>query len=237
MCGIAGELRLDGQRPDPALIQKMTATLARRGPDAAGSWFDGPVGFGHRRLAIIDLSPRSGQPMVDDALGLALVFNGTIYNYPRLRAELIGKGHHFHSDGDTEVILRAYAEWGEDCVERLHGMFAFAVWDRNKGRLFLARDRLGIKPLYYSLTDGFIRFASSSQALLAAGGIDTGIDPVALHYQFTLHAVVPAPHTVLKGVRKLPPATTLSVELSGRTTERRYWSLAAQRPDRAMDEQ
>ncbi|HEX8980018.1 MAG TPA: N-acetylglutaminylglutamine amidotransferase [Parasulfuritortus sp.] len=237
MCGIAGELRLDGQRPDPVLIQKMNKALARRGPDAEGSYFDGPLAFGHRRLAIIDLSPRSAQPMVDDEAGLALVFNGTIYNYPKLRAELICKGHAFHSDGDTEVILRAYAEWGEACVERLHGMFAFAIWDRGKGRLFLARDRLGIKPLYYSLADGFVRFASSSQALLAAGGIDTGIDPVALHHQFTLHAVVPAPHTVLKGVRKLPPATTMSVDLSGRTFERRYWSLAAQRPDKAMDEQ
>jgi len=236
MCGIAGELRLDGQRPDPTVIQRMTAILARRGPDAEGTYFDGPAAFGHRRLAIIDLSPRSAQPMVDDALGLALVFNGTIYNYPRLRAELIGKGHHFHSDGDTEVILRAYAEWGEACVDRLHGMFAFAIWDRTNNRLFLARDRLGIKPLYYSLSKDCLRFASSTQALLAAGGVDTAIDPVALHHQFTLHAVVPAPHTLLSGVRKVPPATALSIDLSGRLTERRYWRLAAQRPAHAMDE-
>jgi asparagine synthase (glutamine-hydrolysing) len=214
----------------------MTDMLGRRGPDAEGVWFDGPVGFGHRRLAIIDLSPRSAQPMVDDALGLALVFNGTIYNYPALRAELIGKGHTFRSDGDTEVILRAYAEWGEACVERLHGMFAFAIRDRRAGRLFLARDRLGIKPLYYNLTDRYLRFASTPQALLAAGGVDTAIDPVALHHQFTLHAVVPAPHTLLTGVRKVPPATTLSFDSSGRVTERRYWSLSAQRPVEKMDE-
>jgi asparagine synthase (glutamine-hydrolysing) len=237
MCGIAGEFRLDGQKPDPDIIQKMTRTLARRGPDAEGAWFDGPVGFGHRRLAIIDLSPRSAQPMVDEGLGLALVFNGTIYNYPALRAELIGKGHAFHSDGDTEVILRAYAEWGEACVERLHGMFAFAIWDRRLGKLFLARDRLGIKPLYYNLTSRCLRFASTPQALLAAGGVDTAIDPVALHHQFTLHAVVPAPHTLLSGVRKVPPATTLSFDLAGRMSERRYWSLPAQRPERAMAEQ
>ena len=237
MCGIAGEFRFDGSKPDPSHIEKMTAALARRGPDAEGSYFDGPVAFGHRRLAIIDLSPRSAQPMVDEALGLALVFNGSIYNYPKLRAELIGKGHHFHSDGDTEVILRAYAEWGEACVERLHGAFAFAIWDRNHGRLFLARDRLGIKPFYFSRTERGLRFASSTQALLAAGGVDTAIDPVALHHHFTLHAVVPAPHTLLKGVRKLPPATTMTVDRSGRVSERRYWRLAAQRPSHAMDEQ
>ncbi|TCJ11692.1 N-acetylglutaminylglutamine amidotransferase [Parasulfuritortus cantonensis] len=236
MCGIAGELRLDGSRPDPAVIGKMTATLARRGPDAEGSWYSGPVAFGHRRLAIIDLSPRSAQPMVDAELDLALVFNGTIYNYPALRAELIGKDHHFHSDGDTEVILRAYAEWGEACVERLHGMFAFAIWDGRRGQLFLARDRLGIKPLYYSRTGTALRFASSSQALLAAGDVDTAIDPVALHYQFTLHAVVPAPHTLLAGVRKLMPATSLTVGRDGRAVERRYWSLAARRPQRNMTE-
>ncbi|MDD3528908.1 MAG: N-acetylglutaminylglutamine amidotransferase [Gallionellaceae bacterium] len=233
MCGIAGELRLDGTRPDPAVIARMTAALARRGPDGEGAWQDGPVAFGHRRLAIIDLSPRSAQPMVDRELGLALVFNGTLYNYPALRAELIGRGHHFHSDGDTEVILRAWAEWGEACVERLEGMFAFAVWD---GRaLCLVRDRLGIKPLYYSLDGRRIRFASTPQALLAAGGVDTGIDAVALHHHFTLHAVVPAPHTLLRGVRKLAPATTLTIDPDGRRRERRYWSLAAQRPERALD--
>ncbi len=236
MCGIAGELRLDGQRPDSSVIQRMTDSLARRGPDAEGTYFDGPVALGHRRLAIIDLSPRSAQPMVDEARGLALVFNGTIYNYPTLRAELIEKGHCFHSDGDTEVILRAYAEWGEACVERLHGMFAFALWDKRASRLFLARDRLGIKPLYFSRMAGALRFASSTQALLAAGDVDTSIDPVALHHQFTLHAVVPAPHTLLNGVRKVAPATTLSIDLAGRVTERRYWSLPAQRPQRQMSE-
>jgi len=236
MCGIAGELRLDDQRPDPAVIQKMTATLARRGPDAEGTWFDGPVAFGHRRLAIIDLSLASAQPMVDEAAGLALIFNGTIYNYPGLRAELIGKGHRFKSDGDTEVLLRAWAEWGEDCVEHLDGAFAFALWDRSRGRLFLARDRLGIKPLYYNLTGAYLRFASTTQTLLAAGGVDTAIDPVALHHHFTLHAVVPAPYTLLAGVRKVAPATTLSFDRAGQMTERRYWRLAAQRPERAMTE-
>ena len=119
MCGIAGELRFDGIAPVRETIERMSARLARRGPDGSGYWQNGPVAFAHRRLAIIDLSERSHQPMVDAASGLALVFNGTIYNYPELRNELIGRGHSFFSDGDTEVILRAYAEWGEACVEHL----------------------------------------------------------------------------------------------------------------------
>jgi len=228
MCGIAGEFRFDNTAPDAAAMARMLARLARRGPDAEGQHTDGPVRLGHRRLAIIDLSPRSRQPMVDAASGTALVFNGTIYNYPELRAELIDLGHVFHSDGDTEVILRAYLEWGEACVERLHGMFAFAIWNREE--LFLARDRLGIKPLYYSENLGRFRFASTPQALIAAGGVDTSIDAVALHHLFTLHAVVPAPRTILNGIRKLAPGTTLTVNARGELCHRKYWSLKAQRP-------
>lgn len=236
MCGIAGELRFDGQVPDLAVIERMNARLARRGPDGHGTWLDGPLAFGHRRLAIIDLSERSRQPMVDDALGLGLVFNGTIYNYPELRAVLHARGHEFVSDGDTEVILRAYAEWGEACVGFLHGTFAFAIWDRRAGQLFLARDRLGIKPLYYTCDSRRLRFASTLPALLAAGDVDTAIDPVALHHQFSLHAVVPAPHTILAGVRKLGPAMTMSVGLDGTTRQRRYWTLDARRPTVPMTE-
>lgn len=234
MCGIAGEFRFDGSVPDAAVMACMLAKLERRGPDAEGQHADGPVRLGHRRLAIIDLSPRSRQPMLDAASGTALVFNGTIYNYPELRAELIGLGHEFHSDGDTEVILRAWLEWGESCVERLHGMFAFAIWDREK--LFLARDRLGIKPLYYSENLNRLRFASTPQALLAAGGIDTGLDAVALHHLFTLHAVVPAPRTLYNGIRKLAPGTTLTVNSRGELRHRRYWSLWAQRPPQPATE-
>jgi asparagine synthase (glutamine-hydrolysing) len=228
MCGIAGEFRFDNKAPDAAAMNRMLAKLARRGPDAEGQHADGPVRLGHRRLAIIDLSPRSQQPMLDAASGTALVFNGTIYNYPELRAELIGRGHVFHSDGDTEVILRAYLQWGEACVERLHGMFAFAVWNRET--LFLARDRLGIKPLYYSENLGCFRFASTPQALQAAGGVDTSVDAVALHHLFTLHAVVPAPRTIFNGVRKLAPGTTLTVNVRGELSHQKYWSLRAQRP-------
>ncbi len=234
MCGIAGEFRFDSKAPDQAALRRMVAKLVKRGPDGEGLYFDGRVALGHRRLAIIDLTDRSHQPMLDEAAGLALVFNGTIYNYPQLRAELIGKGHTFHSDGDTEVILRAYVEWGDDCASHLHGAFAFAIWDRPAGELFLARDRLGIKPLYYSLDEHSIRFASTPQALLAAGGIDTSIDPEALHHHLTLHAVVPAPRTLLNGIRKLEPASLMRIDASGRRQSRRYWRLTATRPQRPM---
>lgn len=236
MCGICGELRFDGQRPALATIDRMMARLERRGPDHAGSYADGPLAMGHRRLSIIDLSERSHQPMHDSELELVVVFNGTIYNYRDLRRDLQASGYRFFSDGDTEVILKAYAEWGEACVEHLHGMFAFAVWDIRRQRLFIARDRLGIKPLYLAPVDGGIRFASNTQALLASGGVDTAIDPVGLHNQFTLHAVIPAPRTILRGVRKVAPGTSLTVEPNGKVHERRYWELRAERPAAARSE-
>jgi len=236
MCGICGELRLDGAPADLDAVARMMGPLTRRGPDRGGSYSDGALGFGHRRLSIIDLSVRANQPMVDQGLGLALVFNGTIYNYPELRRELTAKGYQFFSSGDTEVILKAYHAWGEDCVARLHGMFAFAIWDANRRVLFLARDRFGIKPLYWTENARRLRFASNVQALLAAGGVDTGIDPVALHNLFTLHAVVPAPRTVLAGVRKLPPAHWLRIDADGNRTERAYWQLDATRPTEPRSE-
>ena len=199
MCGICGELRFDGRTPDRATLASMTDKLARRGPDASGQYISGPLAFGHRRLAVIDLSERSAQPMVDDDLGLALVFNGTIYNYPELREQLRARGYLFSSNGDTEVILKAYAEWGEECPKHLQGVFAFAIWNARTQQLFMARDRFGVKPYYYSLTRQGVRFASTSQALLAAGEVDDRIDPVALHHHLSLHAVVPAPRTLLHG--------------------------------------
>jgi len=236
MCGICGEIRFDAQSPDTEVVRRMMAQLERRGPDSGGEYFHGPVGFGHRRLSIIDLSARSNQPMVDEKLNLVIVFNGTIYNYPQLRNELVQKGYEFFSSGDTEVIIKAYAEWGEQCVQHLHGMFAFAIWDKTANQLFLARDRLGIKPLYYSQTESGFRFASNMQALLAAGGVDKSIDPVGLHHQFTLHAVIPAPRTILKGVRKLAPAHTMSVDATGKTEVKRYWNLEARRPSQFKHE-
>jgi len=236
MCGICGELRLDGRAPSLDALGKMIERLERRGPDHEGSFSDGPLAFGHRRLSIIDLSEHASQPMVDQELGLALVFNGTIYNYPELRQELIGLGYHFFSKGDSEVILKAWHAWGEECVKRLHGMFAFAIWDERKKQLFLARDRLGIKPLYYAQDAQGFRFASNTQALLAAGGVDCSIDPAALHNLFTLHAVVPAPRTILKGVRKLAPGHCMLIDSDGSSREWSYWSLVATRPERPMGE-
>jgi len=229
MCGICGELRFDGGEPDLGGLQRMMTSLARRGPDHEGIYTDGPLAFGHRRLAIIDLSAHSHQPMVDKALGLALVFNGTLYNYRELRRELAALGYRFFSEGDTEVLLKAYHAWGEDCVQRFNGMFAFAVWNEAERTLFLGRDRAGIKPLYLAHDEHRLRFASTLPALLAAGGVNTDIDPAALHHHLTLHAVVPAPRTLLKGVRKLAPAHTMVVDLHGKSRTRHYWHLKAQR--------
>jgi asparagine synthase (glutamine-hydrolysing) len=237
MCGICGEIRFDGTAPDEARIHRMMDRLTRRGPDGHGCYINANTGLGHRRLAVIDLSDKASQPMVDRQQGLSLVFNGTIYNYPELRESLIAKGHHFNSTGDTEVILRAYAEWGVDCVRRLHGMFAFAIRDANNGRLMLARDRVGIKPLYFTRDDDRLMFASTTQALLAAdANIDTSVDAFALHNLFSLHAVVPAPRTILKGIRKVRPAHYMVFHDDGRFEEQRYWSLKARRPTKALDE-
>ncbi len=231
MCGICGELRFDGGQADIPAVARMRDALAPRGPDHAGSWAKDAIAFGHRRLAIIDLSAGSDQPMTDADTGCTLVFNGVIYNYRELRAELAAHGQRFASQGDTEVILKAYAVWGAEFVRRLEGMFAFALWDPRSQTLLLGRDRFGMKPLYLAQDDKRLRFASSLPALLAAGGVDKSLDPVALHHLFTLHAVVPAPHTILRGVRKLEPAHMLRLQADGRSELTRYWGLQATRPD------
>ena len=234
MCGFAGELRRSGP-PDRAALERMQAVLEPRGPDGQGLWVEGPVGLAHRRLAIIDLSARGAQPMVDEGLGLAVVFNGCIYNHRELRAELERAGHAFASDADTEVLLKGWAEWGEGMLDRLAGMFAFALAERDSGRVVLARDRLGVKPLYWcDGPGGSLRFASTLPALLAGGGVDTAVDPVALHHYLSLHSIVPAPRTILRGVRKLPPASLLVLEPDGRRRERRWWDPPfARDPSRA----
>lgn len=225
MCGISGELRFDGNPCDPTTLHAMNQSQTARGPDDAGVFCSGPRGFAHRRLMIMDLSPHSQQPMVDSSLGLGVVFNGAIYNYPELRDELYQLGYRFFSEGDTEVVLKAYHAWGPECLQRFKGMFAIAIWERDSGRTFLARDRLGIKPLYLSRTESRLRFASTLPALLAAGDIDRSIDPVALNFYLNFHAVVPAPHTILQGVRKLAPAHYLMVEADGQSRETCYWNL------------
>ena len=223
MCGFSGELRTDGRTADVAAVDRMAAPMACRGPDGAGLYAQGRVALAHRRLKVIDLSERAAQPMHDADLGLTIAFNGCVYNYPELRQELQAKGYRFFSHGDTEVLLKAYDAWGERFVERLHGMFAFAIVERDTGRTVLGRDRLGIKPLYYSESAGRVRFASILPALLAGGGIDTDIDPVALHHYLSFHSVVPAPLTILKGVRKLEPATVRVFEPDGARRTLRYW--------------
>jgi asparagine synthase (glutamine-hydrolysing) len=224
MCGICGEVTFNGAAAGSSLAA-MTEVMRPRGPDAGGAFWQNRIAFGHRRLSIIDLAAASQQPMIDPELGLAIVFNGCIYNFRELRSELVAKGYRFFSQGDTEVILKAYAEWGPRCVERFYGMFAFALWERNSGRVVLARDRLGIKPLYYAEQPGRLRFASSLPALLSAGDIDTTIDPVALHHYMSWHAVVPAPMTIIKGVRKLAPATICIIEPDGSRREEVYWQI------------
>ncbi len=236
MCGICGELRLDDSEPDPGTINGMLRALKRRGPDHEGSYYDKAVGLGHRRLSVIDLSPRANQPMFDAGTQLAIVFNGAIYNYPQLREELIALGHTFRSTGDTEVILKAYAQWGPASVEKLTGMFAFAIWDVRAHELFLARDRLGIKPLYYVQGNGFFRFASNSQALLSTAGVDTRVDAVGLHHHLSLHGVVPAPRTILRGLKKLPPGHALKVAAKGVLEMRAYWQLHAGNPGASKSE-
>jgi asparagine synthase (glutamine-hydrolysing) len=201
----------------------MTARLTPRGPDGTGLVLRDHAGLGQRRLKIFDLTEHAQQPMVDAELGLTMVYNGAVYNYRELRRELEGAGYRFFSDGDTEVVLKAYHAWGTACVSRLNGMFAFAILERDSGRLVLVRDRLGIKPLYIAGVDGGVRFASTVPSLLAGGGLDTDIDPIALHHYMTFHSVVPAPHTIFRGVQKLPPATIRIVEPDGSSTTETYW--------------
>jgi asparagine synthase (glutamine-hydrolysing) len=230
-----GELRFDGRGADVAAVERGCARMARRGPDDSGIWASGPLAFGHRRLSIIDLSAAGAQPMVDADLGLTIVFNGCIYNYQDLRDQLRARGHRFFSTSDTEVIIKAYAEWGTGCVEKFLGMFAFAIAERASGRVILARDRLGIKPLYLDQTPDRLRFASTLPALLAAGGTDTSIDRTALAHYMSFHSIVPPPRTILTGVRKLPPATVRVIEADGRSRDHVYWEPSFTRDPDQVD--
>ena len=233
MCGICGEIRFDGQSADLAAVARMTGAMVSRGPDSDGVVAHGPVAFGHRRLSIIDLSAHGAQPMVDSDLGLTLVFNGCIYNYKELRAELQADGYRFFSTADSEVLIKAFHKWGARCVERFKGMFAFAIADRDSGVVTLGRDRLGIKPLYMAASPGKLRFASTVRALLDGGDVDTELDRHALHQYMSFHAVVPAPRTIYRGVRKLPPATVRVIQPDGSFTDTVYWTAEFRRdPDR-----
>ena len=229
MCGICGQLRFDGKDVTSESLDNMMLKLAKRGPDSSGQWTAERIGFGHQRLSIIDLSSYGSQPMVDNKLELTLVFNGTIYNYKSLRSQLLKKGYHFFSNSDTEVIIKAYHFWGENCLEHLDGMFAFAIWDHSTKNLFVARDRMGIKPLYFNSTSKAFTFASNSQALLTQE-IDRSINPVALQQQLSLHGVVPAPNTIINGIQKLKPGTYVTIDSERNIQENTYWRPNAKRP-------
>jgi asparagine synthase (glutamine-hydrolysing) len=234
MCGIAGLANLAGTPVDEALLRRMTRTLAHRGPDGEGVYTDGPIGLGHRRLSIIDLSTGS-QPMASLDGTASIVFNGEIYNFRELRAELMARGHAFRTSSDTEVILNAYAAWGDDCVRHLRGMFAFALWDRPRRRLLLARDRAGIKPLVYAWDGQRLLFASELKALLEDRALSRDIDWDAMRDYLTFH-YVPGPRTIFLAVRKLPPASYLVLDVAGgRLRIERYWDLRFSPDDRRTD--
>ena len=225
MCGICGEIFFNDQPVVEQSIEVMNKAMSKRGPDHEDTYHGIWTAFGHRRLKIIDLSEESNQPFVDAALGLVIVFNGAIYNYKELQIELKEKGYKFRSTGDTEVILKAYHAWGERCVEKFNGMFAFVIYDQNSNQIFMARDRLGIKPLYFHKSSESLLFASSLPALLQTGNIEKKMSKQALHYYMTFHAVVPAPHTIIKDIHKLPPGTTMVVTKDGNISQKRYWDL------------
>jgi asparagine synthase (glutamine-hydrolysing) len=225
MCGFAGEIRFDGRAADVGLVARMSEVIAPRGPDAEGLFHQGRYAVAHRRLKIIDLSEHAQQPMVDRDLGITLVFNGCIYNYEALREELKALGYRFASTGDTEVVLKAFHAWKDRCVERFHGMFAFVAYDRDSGVLTMARDRFGIKPLYTAAVPGGLRFASSLPALLKGPDVDRSLNLDALNHYMSWHAVVPPPHTIVKGVHKLAPATMVTVQPDGSSHTHTWWSL------------
>ena len=222
MCGIAGIHDLAGAAVETAPLDRMIASLHHRGPDASGAWAQGPTAFGHTRLAIIDLAG-GAQPMSNPAGFLHITFNGEIFNYRELREELLEKGHRFDTQSDTEVILHLYEEKGQDCVEDLNGQFAFAIWDERTSRLFLARDRLGIRPLYFSQPNGKFVFASEIKALLHHHEVRREINLQALDETFTFWCSV-APRTVFRDIHELPPGHTMTIE-NGKSSSRPYWQL------------
>lgn len=234
MCGIIGTLSFSGQAPvDVAKLERMRDAMVHRGPDGAGAWFsdDKKVGLGHRRLSIIDLTEAANQPMgvLDDQI--QIVFNGEIYNHVKIRKELESLGHSFRTDhSDTEVLIRSYLEWGHDCVDKFVGMFAFAIWDARKQELWLVRDRIGIKPLYFAVYNGRLSFASEIKALLQDEDLSRGVNELSM-LQYMSFLAPPAPNTMYKGVEKLAGGCSMVVKVDGHITHHRYWDALENRTD------
>lgn len=222
MCGIAGQVRTDGGAVEEGLVAAMCAAQEHRGPDSRGLHVAGSTGLGIQRLRIIDLES-GDQPVYNEDGSVVVVLNGEIYNYAQLRAELLRDGHELLTNGDTEVIAHLYEQYGTACLSKLQGMFAFALWDERRERLFIARDRVGKKPLFYSFRDGVLSFASELQALLRDPGVSRQLDPEAID-AYLAYGYVPAPLCAYLGVRKLPPAHLLVLERGSLTIER-YWQL------------
>lgn len=229
MCGICGILHSDPGRPvDQAILAGMNQALAPRGPDGEGYYLHGPLGLGHRRLAIIDLETGQ-QPMTNENSSIWLVFNGEIYNFPELRRRLRRAGHVFRTRSDAEVIIHAYEEFGTECVRHFNGMFAFALWDQPRRTLFLARDRVGLKPLYYTLGPEGLLFASELKAILAHPRVSRELDPEALH-QYLVYEYVPTPQSIFRGIKKLPPGFSATFQDHKLSLER-YWDFGLERSE------
>ncbi len=222
MCGICGEFKFTNDNFDEIKLKNLMDSISSRGKDSEGMYRDNHIFLGHRRLAIIDTSKKSNQPMHIEKY--VIVFNGVIFNYHELKRDLLKKGHVFKSDGDTEVLLRAYIEYGQECVKYLDGVFAFCIYDTNNKKIFLARDRIGIKPLYFSKENNQLFFSSHMKGILK-NLQSKKINPIALNYQFTLHSVVPAPHTLISCIQKLEPGHTLTVTKSGEIYKHKYFDV------------
>ena len=237
MCGIAGIVHLDGSPASPVLLRRMTDSIAHRGPDGEGQIVDGPLGLGHRRLAIIDLSDAGRQPMATPDGRYLISYNGEVYNFQQLRAELQALGHIFHSRTDSEVVLAAWAQWGPKSLERFNGMFAFAVWDRTEGRLSLARDRYGIKPLYYCVQGTTFLFGSEVKAILAHGAHSARMDLPGLLEYFTFQNFF-TDRTLFEGVWLLPAGCWMEVDLHRCVVGEpmRYWDYSFREPEQPRDE-
>jgi len=224
MCGVVGYLNLDDAPAAVRVVERMSRAVAHRGPDGRGTWVQGPLALGHRRLAIIDLSAAAAQPMLSADGRFVISYNGEVYNFRELRAELQSRGHRFRSSSDTEVIVEAFSEWGVAAVERFNGMFAFALWDCAERKLLLARDRFGIKPMYIARVGNTVLFGSEVKALLAHGALKPEMDMEGLGEYLTFQNFFTT-HTLFKNVALLPPGTLTEIAADGRTATRRYWDF------------